>query len=219
VKPLAVIFDWDVTLVDSIDAIKNALNDTFIKFDQKEDIWSRHDVSEWLRKSMRVSFKDLFKDKAKNATDYFYLRYRDQHLKTVSPMPGAIETLKTLSSNSVYLAVVSSKKGNLVRAEAAELNIESFFAKIVGSSDAREDKPQIAPMELALSKADFNLSANIWYVGDCGIDVVCAQNSGCSSIIIGEKPSYVGEKIYVPDQHFSNHESFQKFINNIFKFV
>ncbi|MBR72493.1 MAG: HAD family hydrolase [Rhodospirillaceae bacterium] len=211
-NPKAVIFDWDITLVDSVKAIHGSLKQTFIEFGNPSQAWSIDDVLEWLRKSMRVSFKDLFGDQAKEAADYFYIQYRNNHLKKVNLMPNALETLKFLKGCNVKLFVVSSKKGELVRAEASTLKIQNYFSRIVGSSDAIEDKPAKGSMDFAIEKHNITLQNDVWYVGDCGIDVVCARNSGCYSIIIGKAPALVGETIHKPDKFFSNHKAFQDFI-------
>ena len=210
--PKAVIFDWDVTLVNSVSAIHASLEKTFARFGNLSQAWTLEDVSEWLRKSMRVSFKDLFGEHAKEAADYFYTQYSENHLKEVKLMPSALETLKILKNNKIHLSVVSSKKGELVRKEASILNIEDYFYRLIGSSDAKEDKPAIAPMSLALQGKELELGADVWYVGDCGVDILCARNSGCYSIIIGQTPALIGETIHRPDKHFADHKAFQDFI-------
>ena len=209
-KPDAVLFDWDVTMVDSVGAIHGALDETFDKFGGER--WTRDDVAEWLRRSMRVSFKDLFNDKAGEAATHFYGRYRDNHLSSVTLMPGAVETLEMLEEAGVYLGVVSSKKGDLVRAEAQVRGSEARFSRLVGASDAKADKPSPEAIELALSGSEPAAGEGVWYVGDCGIDVVCARNAGCVSVIIGASPAYVGEKTHTPDQHFVDHSAFQTFV-------
>lgn len=211
-KPLAVIFDWDVTVVDSVGAIHAALDETFDAYGDESGRWSRDDVADWLRRSMRVKFKDLFGGSAGAASAFFYDRYRNHHLETVTLMPGVIDTLAMLQEAGVYLGVVSSKKGELVRAEARALDIDRQFTRLVGASDASEDKPAPAAIALALEESAVEPGKDVWYVGDCGIDVVCARNSGCHSVIIGPEPAYVGEETHEPDQHFVDHLAFQAFV-------
>jgi len=217
--PNAVIFDWDITLVNSVDSIHAALEDTFIKYSNQEEAWSREEVLHWLSRSMRVSFKDIFGDKASSAASYFYQEYKNKHLKNITLAEGASYTLEILLDLGVYLAVVSSKRGDLVREEAGILDVNSYFKKIIGSADAAEDKPEIAPMKLAIENANFNLDNNVWYVGDCGIDVVCARKSSCYSIILGSSPAYVGETVHNPDMYFSNHKEFHEFIIKTCKYT
>lgn len=210
-KPQAVLFDWDVTIVNSADSIHAALDDVFDRYGGER--WSPADVADWLRRSMRVSFKDLFGKNAKEAATYFYTCYRDQHLENVSLMPGATDTLTMLRDVGVYMAVVSSKRGGLVRAEAQALNLEKFFSCLVGAEDAQRDKPHAAAIELALQdNGRTSAGKDVWYVGDCGIDVVCARNSGCTAIIIGPSPALVGEEVQDPDHHFIDHLAFQTFV-------
>ena len=210
-KPQAVLFDWDVTVVDSAGSIHAALDDVFECYGGER--WSPADVADWLRRSMRVSFKDLFGANAKDAATYFYTCYRDHHLENVSLMPGALDTLTMLRDAGLYLGVVSSKRGTLVRAEAQVLDIGEFFSSLVGAADAEQDKPHAAAIELALQGSGRAIAGkDVWYVGDCGIDVVCARNSGCTAVIIGPSPALIGDESQDPDHHFVDHLAFQTFV-------
>ena len=54
IKPDAVLFDWDNTLVDSWPIIHAALNDTFDTFDKKR--WSLSETKRKVKHSLRDSF-------------------------------------------------------------------------------------------------------------------------------------------------------------------
>lgn len=84
----------------------------------------------------------------------------------------------------VYRAVVSNKRGDLLRAEADQLGWTGYFTEIIGAGDAKADKPAPDPVDLALDGSGISRSMAVWYVGDGAIDVECARNAGLTAILI-----------------------------------
>jgi phosphoglycolate phosphatase len=104
-------------------------------------------------------------------------------------MPGAEDLLDVLRERDVPLAVVSNKKGDLLRREIDCLGWTSRFSAIVGAQDAAADKPDPAPAHLALRTAGLSISGDIWFVGDTDIDMRTAVASGCYPVLVGPGPS------------------------------
>ena len=55
-----------------------------------------------------------------------------------------------LVQNRVWTAVVSNKTGRFLRAEAQHLGWGSLFQRLIGAGDAAFDKPDAAPVHMAL---------------------------------------------------------------------
>lgn len=182
--PRAILFDWDNTLVDNWISIQDALNTTLSAMGQNP--WSLADVRARVRASARETFPQLFGDRAREAMQIFYDRFEAAHLDTLRTLPGADALLGALDAQGLYLAVVSNKQGTFLRREAAKLGWDRRFARLVGAGDAASDKPSPEPVAMALEGSGIECGEAVWYVGDALIDIDCAQNAGCVSILVGD---------------------------------
>ncbi|PPR74739.1 MAG: Phosphoglycolate phosphatase [Alphaproteobacteria bacterium MarineAlpha3_Bin4] len=142
-KPQAVLFDWDNTLVDSWPIIHDALNTTFRAFGLRP--WTLSETRQKVRHSMRDNFPKLFGDRWEVAGEVFYKHYGAIHAKKLEPTNGAEEMLHGLSVAGIYLGIVSNKKGDFLRTEAAHLGWDRYFGGIVDANDAKNDKPAGRP--------------------------------------------------------------------------
>ncbi|HML10598.1 MAG TPA: HAD hydrolase-like protein, partial [Stellaceae bacterium] len=148
VRPRAIIFDWDNTLVDSWATIHEALNFLMAAMDRPS--WTIEETRERVRLSLRESFPQIFGERWQEAQKIYLDRFRAIHLERLTPLPGRETMLRTLAAAGHYLAVVSNKTGAVLRNEAAHLGWSGLFGAIVGAGDAHADKPHGAPVELAL---------------------------------------------------------------------
>jgi phosphoglycolate phosphatase len=182
VRPRAVLFDWDNTLVDSFATITIALNATFDAFSMPH--WSLAEAKQRVRASMRESFPKMFGDEWQRAGEIFYGAYRARHLEGLAALPGAAELLTGLKQQGLYLGVVSNKNGGILRDEAAHLGWKEHFGRLVGATDCPQDKPACDPVDLALLPSGLARGPDIWFVGDADIDIECAHNAGCTGILL-----------------------------------
>ena len=203
VRPRAVLFDWDNTLVDSWPVIEDALNATLVAFGHAP--WSRDEVKRRVRKSMRDSFPELFGERWEEAGRVFYARYAAIHVEKLTPIEGAADMLAELAEAGFYLGVVSNKKGEFLRREAAELGWDRHFGRLVGALDAPRDKPAIEPILLALEGSGIAPGREVWLAGDADVDLECAQNATCVPILLREHPPEEGEfPSHPPTRYFSD---------------
>jgi phosphoglycolate phosphatase len=181
--PRAVLFDWDNTLVDNWPTIHDALNATFAAMGHPA--WTLAETRERVRASLRDSFPKMFGARWEEARDIFYARFEARHIETLVPLPGARELLGGLQDRGVYLAVVSNKTGRYLRKEAASLGWERYLARLVGAQDAAQDKPDRAPVDLALTGSGIAAGRTVWFVGDTAMDMRCAHAAGCTAVLVG----------------------------------
>jgi phosphoglycolate phosphatase len=190
-RPQAIIFDWDNTLIDSWYAILDAQNHTLTTFGLEP--WTLEETRERVRGSMRDSFPALFGARWREAGEVFYRRFTERHMQTLQPLPGAAALLEELHGNGLYLAIVSNKKGDYLRKEAAHLGWDRFFGRIVGAFDAPRDKPAVDPVHLALAGSGIQPGNAVWFAGDADIDLECALNAGCVPVLLREIGPQPGE--------------------------
>ena len=187
IRPRALLFDWDNTLVNSWGAIHHALTVTFEAMGQQP--WTLEETRQRVRRSAREAFPVLFGARAEEAAGIFYRAFENDHLETLEPHEGAEALLRGLAeSGSYYLAVVSNKRGDLLRREAAQLDWDRYFECLVGANDAARDKPAMDAVELALGDSGLVPGPEVWFVGDTDIDMVCATNAGCLPVLLREEP-------------------------------
>ena len=183
-KPRAIIFDWDNTLVNTWPIIHNALNSTFAEHDLP--LWSFEQTKARVRKSMRDSFPEIFGENWQVAADAYQAHYRSSHLNKLEALPQAREVLDEVKKLGLYSVVVSNKKGDNLRKEAAHIGWTDLFDNITGADDAARDKPFADPVHLALAASGFAPASDIWFIGDSEVDLECAKNTGCTAILYGD---------------------------------
>jgi phosphoglycolate phosphatase len=184
VRPRAVIFDWDNTLVDSWGTIHAALVETFVAMGHEP--WTFEQTRERVRYSMRESFPKLFGDAWEDAARRFYDAFERLHIECLAPLPGAGDMLQSMHASGVCLAVVSNKTGRYLRQEAEHLQWDRFFHRMVGAGDAARDKPAEDPVHLALDGSSISAGNDVWFVGDAGIDMEIAHKTGCTPVLLGD---------------------------------
>ena len=183
--PRAVVFDWDNTLVDSWEAIAEAINFTRCKFNL--DVWSMDQIHVNCTRAARDSFPEWFgPDQWEEAYAVYYACFDKVRQRVgIQKKPGAEELIEYFRSQSIPLFVVSNKRGDYLREEASHLKWSNHFIALIGATDAQKDKPARDPVDMALSHAHITADTTVWFIGDSKADVDCARNSGCLPVFIG----------------------------------
>lgn len=202
-RPRAVLFDWDDTLADNWRAIHRATNATLEAMGLPTQ--SYETSRQTIRRSMRDTFPKRFGDRWQEATEIFYATYRAEHLETLIALPGSGVLLDELRRRGLYLAIVSNKQGEILRAEAAQLGWADHFTEIVGAGDAARDKPAPDPVAKALGRSGISPAGDVWLVGDSPLDMECATVSGCRPVLIRDQPPTADQfGGWMPDLHVSD---------------
>ena len=170
-RPSTLLYDWDNTLVDGWAGIAAALNAVFDAFAMPA--WSVADTRARVRVSLRDSFPVMFGAEWERARDIFYATLEARHLYHVAPMPGAAEALA--AGAAWPQGVVSNKAGRFLRAEVTHLGWTGHFGAVVGAGDASADKPDPAPILLALDRLGQVADRSVWYLGDTALDMAAAR--------------------------------------------
>jgi phosphoglycolate phosphatase len=199
-RPSAILFDWDNTLIDGWAAIAAALNAVFRKHAMPE--WSSADAQARVRGSLRDTFPAMFGRSWKRDAKLFYATLETEHLTHLRAMPGAAALLET--SAIAPRAVVSNKAGDFLRREVTHLGWDRHFGSVVGAGDALADKPDAAPLLLALKRLGVPAGPQVWYVGDTALDMRAARAAGCAAVLLGTAAHDGGVAQAQPDAHFSD---------------
>lgn len=203
-KPKAILFDWDNTLADTWPTIHSALEKTFVEMGHTP--WTMEETKERVHRSLRDSFPDIFGDKWQQAGDLYLQNFKKIHLAELVALENAEDVLKALMDTDIYVALVSNKTGENLRAEVSHIGWDKYFSKVIGAKDAEEDKPSIKPVLMALEGSGIEPGEHVWFVGDSITDMECAYNSKCTPIFYGDQdltsPRYANHQ---PVKHFTHH--------------
>lgn len=197
-SPTVLLYDWDNTLVDAWAGITAAMNAALAAFAMPP--WTIEHTKQRARISMRDSFPVMFGDDWHRARHVFHATMLEQHLDHVRPMPGAIDALH--AGASWPQGVVSNKSGRYLRAEIDHIGWKPFFAAIVGAGDAKADKPDPAPILLALQELGAAPDRSVWYLGDTATDMQAARAAGITGVLVGDAAHDGGIDRAAPDLHF-----------------
>lgn len=214
-QPKAVIFDWDDTLVDSWATALFAMNATLTAMGHAP--WSDDEARRRAGPSARDLFRQLFGDRWLEADKIYYDTFCKAFADNMRVHNRAEDILKALFAQDIWLAVVSNKRGHLLRAEAEHIRFNDYFSAIVGAGDAEADKPDPAPVRLALEKSGIVPGPHVWFIGDSHTDMLCAANAGCTSLLIETKPP--PEELLIknpPTLRLKDHNSLMEFIDGYF---
>lgn len=182
-RPKAILFDWDNTLVDTWSLIHGGM--TFVFENRGLTPWTLQETKDKCHASAREAFPKLFPNDWQAAMDDFYQYVRAQHVSEVVCLPFARELIEKLFDLNISLGVVSNKTKDLLVKEVEYLGFSKYFRVVVGSGDAVRDKPDAAPLLLALDLLDVSPSEHVWMVGDTPADWNAAKAAEIRAIGVG----------------------------------
>jgi phosphoglycolate phosphatase len=185
-KPAALLLDWDGTLVNTLPLIHACLNEALTALGQ--DPWTLEAVQRGIHRSARESFPAIFGPRWKEAMAIYYKTFEALHLEKAESLPGAENFLEAAKGLGIPMAVVSNKQGPYLRQEVEKLGWQDYFRAVVGATDAPRDKPDPAPVRMALEAMKEKAGPHIWFVGDSITDMMCAANSALTGVLIRELP-------------------------------
>jgi phosphoglycolate phosphatase len=183
-----IMFDLDGTLVETAPEIMDAVNDTLGRFDlplvtqQQVNDWIGHGTLELLVQALadrsgtpveQVRTSDLLRQMVP-VYDGFY----QQRCGTRSHLyPQVRETLQTLRTQGVNLAVVTNKEGRYTKVVMDVHKLGPMFDAVVSGDTFPTKKPKPAGVLHCL--ALFGVTADrALFVGDSSIDAATARNAG-----------------------------------------
>jgi len=212
-KPNAILFDWDSTLVDNWPGVTVAMNAALTAFELTA--WTEVEMRARAKRSMRESFPEIFGPDWEKARDIFYATFEERHLDGLRALPGAEELLMELWDRSIVLGVVSNKNGDFLRAEAESLGWDKYFHRIIGATDAAQDKPARDPVDLVLAESGHEPGDRVWFVGDSLVDLQCGLASGCIPVLVGDDPISEADLVkWPPAFHFSDCHAMRRMLTD-----
>jgi len=203
----AVLFDWDGTLMDSHSAILAAYRSATTSVIGRRFPDTQDEID--LIRPMRAqqSFP-LLSDDPKTVAEMI-AAYNDAYVResvtTAHAFPGVERLLGRLRDGGQTLAVVSSKAGSRIAADAVQESLDSFFDTVISGDTSAEVKPHPGPILDALAALEVPADQAI-YVGDGPQDVIAGRDAGVFTVgvtyglhsaaeVAGERPDALANNI------------------------
>ena len=178
-----IIFDLDGTLLDTLEDLHAAVNNTMAQFGCPsrtiEEV--RRFVGNGVDQLVRLSLPGKDSDPPVDEVIAAYRTYYNAHCQEkTGPYAGILEALTALAGE-YPLAVVSNKPDSAVKPLCRE-----YFGDLFALGERRETPRKPAPDMVWLAMAAIGVESCI-YVGDSEVDILTARNAGvpCLSVTWG----------------------------------
>jgi phosphoglycolate phosphatase len=179
----AVLFDLDGTLVDSYDALAEAVNYARRKhgLDDLTTAAIREFVGDGQERLLQRAFDG--NDIPQTATEAFETYYDAICCQKSRVLADVETTLQALTDSGVAMAVCTNKPTSFSVKILESLNLASFFCAIIGPDAAGARKPEAQHVLCTLAATECNPSEAL-FVGDMPVDVRAARNSGLDVAVV-----------------------------------
>ncbi|MEP7215766.1 MAG: HAD family hydrolase [Anaerolineaceae bacterium] len=179
-KPKAVLWDLDDTLLNTLPGRMNALAHAYeTVVGGKTDpiaLWVSHRGG---------TLEDLGRRLVGNDYQRFATVYRDRYYtldRTMSPFEGIEPVLEAFLEVEIPMAVVTSKDAWGATEELSRAGLLRYFRAVVGFDDTDLHKPDPEPIFTAMDRICIDDADDILFIGDSPADVWAARNAGCLSV-------------------------------------
>ena len=186
-KKRLVIFDLDGTLLNTIADLAVATNEALKVMGyptHNEEViqtFVGNGVSKLLERSMP---EDKRTEENIALVRRHFMAYYDQHNADLStPYPGIAEMLSRLQEGGVMLAVASNKYQSATEKLVAHYFPHINFVCVLGQRPGIPIKPDPEIVHEIMTKANVS-KADTLYIGDSGVDMQTAHNSGIDAVAV-----------------------------------
>ena len=173
----AVLFDFDMTLVDSSYAIHHCTNLLADHLGFREI--SREEVLSAIGLTIEDSWRMFWGDFRQEWVDFYRANYREEEQSRLKFFPNTLSTLESLRLMGIKVGVVSNRR--YARRPVEYMGLDDMLDVVVGLEDVERAKPE--PDSLLMGFGILGLSpAECIYAGDTDIDMKTTIAAGCRGI-------------------------------------
>lgn len=201
-----IIFDLDGTLIDSFQAINDAFDAVFLRFDGR--VLSDSESNSYVGVPLEDLLSEMFgEENQAEAIEIFRNKYKEVCFEKTTLIKGAKELLTDLKDKGKSLNIATNKTGDISRDLLKSLNIDKLFDYVYGVFDGMQGKPSPEMINKIIENTGFEKS-NVIFIGDSPIDIMTAKNAGVPMLSVASgNHTYDELRSFNPDflyEHIAN---------------
>lgn len=181
-KPEALLFDLDGTLVDGAAAIHDSFEHAVAT--RGHDPVDRAKIAGMIGAPLRLMFRELCRVDDRESAELvrvYRARFEEMAPTLVRPTPGMREALAAFPE--LPMAIVTTKAVEPARTVLKALGIEERFGAVVGVDTVRRPKPDPEAVRVALSRLGVGAMRAV-FVGDTIMDVLAGKAAQTRTIAL-----------------------------------
>ena len=180
--PLAVLFDLDGTLLDTVQDLADAVN--LMLSDMGRPVRSLSQIHTFIGKGIpNLVSRSMTEDAAATAAEIeqalvlFHRHYAEVNGRKTEIYPGVLEALNDLHGWGIQMGVVTNKSFNFAQSLLERKGLSHYFGVLLGGDSLSEKKPSPLPLISACHELGVSASQTVMF-GDSENDALAAQAAG-----------------------------------------
>lgn len=180
-RPIAVLFDLDGTLIDSIGLLLACVHHAFSDFSGR-----RPTDAEWIAGigtplwSQMAAYTES-EEQVRELTDRYRTFQRERHDELTTLYPGTLEVVQALAERGHPMAIVTSKSNEMMHRALEHTGIARYMRATIGADSCTVHKPDPFPVRLALQQLDRGAHEAV-FVGDSPHDMNAGNSAGVATV-------------------------------------
>jgi len=179
-KPITtLLFDFDGTLLDTNELIIQTFQ--YVLGSHYPGKYERIDILPFLGPTLYETFDSVDPENTESLIEEYRAWNKSMHDELSSEFDGVSETLRLLKTAGMKMAIVSTKKKDMVIRGLGLLDAEGVFDEVITMDDVVKTKPDPEPILLALDRLGATADEALM-IGDNYHDIVGGQNAGVRTV-------------------------------------
>ena len=175
-KPITtILFDLDGTLLDTNELIMQSFEQLLGKHYPGQ--YTRTEILPFLGPTLAETFTKMDPSKMEGMIQEYREWNMINHDRLVSEFDGVTEVLTQLANNGIRMAIVSTKRNDMVQKGLDLIGISHLFETVIGLDDVQNPKPDPEPLLLAIERLHAS-KEEVLMVGDNFHDIEGGKNAG-----------------------------------------
>lgn len=201
---LAIVFDLDGTLIDSVPDVRAALNRMLIERGARPlslkqvEATIGDGAAAMIERAFVMAGNSLANIDLGSCLQSYLSHYRDHPVAHTTVYSGVREVLETFKSQDVVMGICTNKPSAMAALVLAELDLDHYFTAVAAGDDTDFPKPDGRHVARTLSLMGARGCQAIM-VGDSETDMGAARDLGISSIAVTYGYSKLGARLLDAD--------------------
>ncbi|WP_163654943.1 pyrophosphatase PpaX [Listeria sp. PSOL-1] len=170
------LFDLDGTLINTNELIIASFTETLSLFFPNQ-VFTREDILPFIGPPLSETFQQFLPDRVDEMTAVYREHNIANHDALVLEYDGVYEAVRALYEENYKLAIVSTKRYDVIMRGLKLTGLDKFFQVVIGLDQVNQAKPDPEGIKMALSLLNATADEAIM-VGDNYHDILAGKNAG-----------------------------------------